>query len=104
MVLLCVCLCAVGTVQVQVWAACQDLGGEHSATVTGWTNLCGNLISAAGPLFTGILVGIGGDWLTALAVLAVAGVLGSGCWFLVHPERPLRAPDGATSNKEYTSS
>ncbi len=91
MVFLCVSLGAVGTVQVQVWAACQDLGGEHSATVTGWTNLCGNLISAAGPLFTGILVGIGGNWLLALMILAVAGVLGAGCWFLVHPERPLRA-------------
>ncbi|MDT7645004.1 MAG: transporter, family, glucarate transporter, partial [Pseudonocardiales bacterium] len=90
MLFLCLSLGSVGMVQVQVWAACQDLGGEHSATVTGWTNLCGNLMSAAGPLFTGILVGIGGDWLLALMILAVAGVLGAGCWFFVHPERPLR--------------
>jgi MFS transporter, ACS family, glucarate transporter len=91
MLFLCLSLGAVGMVQVQVWAACQDLGGEHSATVTGWTNLCGNLMSAAGPLFTGILVGIGGNWVLALMILAVAGVLGAGCWFFVHPERPLRA-------------
>jgi ACS family glucarate transporter-like MFS transporter len=91
MLFLCLSLGSVGMVQVQVWAACQDLGGEHTATVTGWTNLCGNLMSAAGPLFTGILVGIGGNWLLALMILAVAGVLGAGCWFFVHPERPLRA-------------
>jgi ACS family glucarate transporter-like MFS transporter len=100
MLFLCLSLGSVGMVQVQVWAACQDLGGEHSATVTGWTNLCGNLMSAAGPLFTGILVGIGGDWLLALMILAVAGVLGAGCWFFVHPERPLRTstvPSNVTS-------
>ncbi len=97
MVFLCLSLGAVGTVQVQVWAACQDLGGSHSATVTGWTNLWGNLMSAAGPLFTGILVGIGGNWLLALVILAAASVLGAACWFFVHPERPLRAaiPEGA---------
>lgn len=93
MVFLCLSLGAVGTVQVQVWAACQDLGGAHSATVTGWTNLWGNLMSAAGPLFTGILVSIGGNWLLALVVLAAAGLLGAGCWFFVHPERPLAVPD-----------
>ena len=49
---LCVSLGAVGVVQVQVWAACQDLGGSHSATLTGFTNLCGNLTAAAGPIFT----------------------------------------------------
>jgi ACS family glucarate transporter-like MFS transporter len=92
MVFLCISLAAVGTVQVQVWAACQDLGGQYSATVTGWTNLWGNLMSAAGPLFTGLLVGIGGNWTVALGVLAIAGVLGAVCWIFVHPERPLRAP------------
>ena len=96
MVFLCLSLGSVGMVQVQVWAACQDLGREHTATVTGWTNLCGNLMNAAGPLFTGILVGIGGNWLLALAILAVAGMLGAGCWFFVHPERPLRAMPATT--------
>lgn len=107
MLFLCLSLGAVGMVQVQVWAACQDLGGEHSATVTGWTNLCGNLMSAAGPLFTGILVGIGGDWLLALMILAVAGVLGAGCWFFVHPERSLRSsasPAAARSRSTSTLS
>jgi ACS family glucarate transporter-like MFS transporter len=99
MVFLCISLASVGTVQVHVWAACQDLGGNHSATVTGWTNLWGNLMSAAGPLFTGVLVGIGGNWTVALGVLAIAGVLGALCWIFVHPERPLRAPaiEGAFS-------
>ncbi|WP_020672929.1 MFS transporter [Amycolatopsis nigrescens] len=94
---LCLSLGAVGMVQVQVWAACQDLGGSYSATVTGWTNLWGNLMSAAGPLFTGILVGIGGNWLLAMTILAASGVLGAICWFFVHPERPLQAPQGARS-------
>lgn len=88
---LCVSLGAVGVVQVQVWAACQDLGGRHSAAVTGWTNLWGNLMTATGPLFTGILVSIGGNWFLALVVLGAFGVLGAICWFFVHPERPLTA-------------
>ena len=91
-VFLCLSLGAIGVVQVNVWAACQDLGGSHSATVTGWTNLWGNLMSAAGPLFTGLLVGIGGNWTLALVVLAVAGLLGAACWFFVHPERALQVP------------
>ncbi|HEY3688074.1 MAG TPA: MFS transporter [Streptosporangiaceae bacterium] len=91
MLFLCVSLGAVGVVQVQVWAACQDLGGAYSPTVTGWTNFFGNLMSAAGPLFTGLLVGIGGNWMLALVILAAAGVLGAVCWFVVHPERPLQA-------------
>jgi len=92
MVFLCLSLCAVGTVQVQVWAACQDLGGEHSATVTGWTNLCGNLMSRRGPAVHRHPGRHRGDWVLALGILAVAGVLGAGCWFFVHPERPLVAP------------
>jgi ACS family glucarate transporter-like MFS transporter len=86
---LCVSLGALGTVQVQVWAACQDLGGIHSATVTGFTNLCGNLTGAAGPIFTALLVGIGGDWGLSLVIMSIAGVFGTVCWLFVHPERPL---------------
>lgn len=86
---MCLSLGAVGVVQVQVWAACQDLGGRHSATVAGFTNLCGNLTGAFGPLFTSLLVGIGGSWSIALAVTAGAGLLGIVCWLFVHPERPL---------------
>ena len=97
MVFLCVSLGAVGVVQVQVWGACQDLGGAYSPTVTGWTNFFGNLMSAAGPLFTGLLVGIGGNWVLALGILAAAGILGAVCWFVVHPERPLQARSPATS-------
>ncbi|OPF79647.1 MFS transporter [Streptomyces antioxidans] len=99
---LCVSLGAVGVVQVQVWAACQDLGGSYSATLTGWTNLWGNLMAAAGPLFTGILVGIGGNWLIALLILAIAGLLGAVCWLFVHPERPLQTPRAATAHGTTT--
>ncbi|GAA1993331.1 MFS transporter [Amycolatopsis minnesotensis] len=95
---LCLSLGAVGVVQVHVWAACQDLGGGYSATVTGWTNLWGNLMSAAGPLCTGILVGIGGNWVLAMGILAISGLLGVVCWFFVHPERPLRAPELTSSS------
>lgn len=88
---MCVSLGAVGMVQVQVWAGCQDLGGRHAATVTGFTNFCGNLTAAFGPIFTSLLVGIGGNWGVALVVMAGAGVLGTLCWVFVHPERSLDA-------------
>jgi ACS family glucarate transporter-like MFS transporter len=89
---LCLSLGAVGVVQVQVWAGCQDLGGRHAPTVTGFTNLCGNLTAAFGPIFTSLLVGIGGNWGLALVIMSAAGVLGTVCWMFVHPERPLDAP------------
>jgi ACS family glucarate transporter-like MFS transporter len=88
---LCVSLGAVGMVQVQVWGACQDLGGRYSATITGWTNTWGNLTGAAGPLFTGLLVGIGASWGIALGVLSVAALLGAICWIFVRADRPLAA-------------
>lgn len=87
---MCISLGGVGIVQVQVWAGCQDLGGRHAATVTGFTNMCGNLTAAFGPIFTSLLVGIGGNWGLALVVMAVAGVLGTVCWLFVHPEHPLQ--------------
>jgi ACS family glucarate transporter-like MFS transporter len=90
---MCLSLGAVGVVQVQVWAGCQDLGGRYAPTVTGFTNLCGNLTAAFGPIFTSLLVGIGGNWGLALVIMSVAGVLGTICWMFVHPERPL---DGST--------
>jgi MFS transporter, ACS family, glucarate transporter len=86
---MCISLGAVGMVQVQIWAGCQDLGGQHAASVTGFTNMCGNLAAAAGPIFTSLLVGIGGNWGLALAVLATSGAVGIVCWFFIHPERPL---------------
>ena len=100
MTLLSLALGAVGVVQVQVWAACQDLGGQYAGTVSGWTNLCGNLTGAAGPLFTGLLVGIGGNWALALIIMAAAGILGAVCWLFVHPERPLQPPAGTGSPAE----
>lgn len=91
LVLLCVSLGAVGVVQVQVWAGCQDLGGERSATVSGFTNLCGNAAAAFGPIFTAFLVGLGKNWVTALVVMALAGLLGIVCWLFIQPDRPLQA-------------
>jgi ACS family glucarate transporter-like MFS transporter len=86
---MCLSLAAIGVVQVQVWAACQDLGGHHAPAVTGFTNMCGNLTAAFGPLFTSLLVGIGGNWVLALTLLSAIGVLGIICWIFVRPDRPL---------------
>lgn len=94
---LCVSLGAVGCVQVQVWGACQDLGGHYSATVTGWTNTWGNLTGAAGPLFTGLLVGIGASWGIALGVLSGAALLGALSWRFVHADRPLAVSGGSAT-------
>ncbi|NYJ76489.1 MFS transporter [Allobranchiibius huperziae] len=88
---MCVSLGGVGVVQVQVWSGCQDLGGRHAATVTGFTNFCGNATLAFGPIFTSALVSIGGNWGLALVVMASAGVFGTLCWLFVHPERSLDA-------------
>lgn len=89
MVWLCISLGSIGVVQVQVWAGCQDLGGRHAPTVTGFTNFCGNFMAAFGPIFTSLMVGIGGNWSLALIIMAGAGILGIVCWLFVRPEKPL---------------
>lgn len=87
--LMMVSMVGVGMVQVSIWSTCQDLGKEYTAAVTGWVNMWGNLSSALGPIFTGILTLLGSSFTTAVSALGLASLLGAIIWIFVKPEKPL---------------
>jgi MFS transporter, ACS family, glucarate transporter len=91
MALLCVSLGAVGVTQVSIWPSTQDLGGNATGIVSGWTNFWGNAGGVAGPVLTAYLVRWTGSWSGALIGIALAGIAGAVLWLLVHPQRRLAA-------------
>jgi ACS family glucarate transporter-like MFS transporter len=91
MVLLCVSLASVGMTQVSIWPSTQDLGRGATGLVSGWTNFWGNAAGVAGPMLTALLVRWTGNWSSAMAGIAIAGVAGGVLWLFVHPQRPLAA-------------
>ncbi len=91
MALLCVSLGAVGVTQVSIWPSTQDLGGNATGIVSGWTNFWGNAAGVAGPVLTAYLVRWTGSWSGALIGIALAGIAGAVLWLFVHPQRRLAA-------------
>ncbi|HWR08298.1 MFS transporter [Sporomusa sp.] len=70
------------------WAACIDLGGKFSGSVSGWMNFWGNLGGVAAPLLTAWIATNYG-WQSAITVTSAFAIIGMIAWFLVRPERPL---------------
>jgi len=99
MTLLCVSLGAVGLTQVSIWSATQDLGRSSTGVVSGWTNFWGNAAGVVGPVLTAYLVQWTGSWAGALLGIAVSGLAGAVLWIFVHPERPVAALAGLTSER-----
>jgi ACS family glucarate transporter-like MFS transporter len=91
MALLCVSLGAIGVTQVSIWPSTQDLGGNATGIVSGWTNFWGNAAGVAGPVLTAYLVRWTGSWSGALIGIALAGIAGAVLWLFVHPQRRLAA-------------
>lgn len=70
------------------WAACMDIGGEFSGSVSGWMNFWGNLGGATAPLLTAWIATTYGWQLAILATSALA-IIGVGAWLAVKPDVPL---------------
>lgn len=70
------------------WAACIDLGGKFSGSVSGWMNCWGNLGGVAAPTLTAWIATNYG-WQSAIITTAAFAIVGIVAWFLVRPERPL---------------
>jgi len=92
-------MAGIGMVQVSIWSACQDLGGDYTASVTGWVNMWGNSASAFGPLFTAFLVLFGHSFTSAVTIVGLFGIVGIALWLIVNPQKPLIAE---TSNETKT--
>jgi ACS family glucarate transporter-like MFS transporter len=87
--LMMVSMAGIGMVQVSIWSACQDLGREFTASVTGWVNMWGNSAGALGPLFTAFLVGFGHSFTSAVTIVGLSGIAGIVLWLFVNPQKPL---------------
>lgn len=72
------------------WAACMDVGGRYSGTVSGSMNMMGNIAGALSPLAIGYLLAwTGGNWTLTFYVSAAVYSLGAVCWLFLDAETPI---------------
>lgn len=72
------------------WAACMDVGGRYSGTVSGAMNMMGNIAGALSPLAVGYLLAwTGQNWTMTFYVSAAVYSLGAVCWIFLDPETPI---------------
>lgn len=70
------------------WAACIDLGGKFSGSVSGWMNFWGNLGGVVAPILTAWIATQYG-WQSAITATSAFAIIGMAAWIMVKPERPL---------------
>lgn len=70
------------------WAACIDIGGKFSGSVSGWMNFWGNVGGIAAPTATAWIATNYG-WQAAILTTAVSAVIGVLAWLAVKPDLPL---------------
>lgn len=84
-----VALFSLGSTMNASWTTCADFAGKFAGTVSGWMNFCGNVVGAAAPLITGLVVTRYG-WQAAIFATASAAVIGAVFWIFVRPDVPLK--------------
>lgn len=67
------------------WAACMDIGGDHSAVVSATMNTAGQFGSILSPLAAGWLVTRFSDWQMPLLILAALYAVSAILWLFVNP-------------------
>ncbi len=70
------------------WAACTDIGGKFSGSVSGWMNFCGNVGGVLAPIFTAWIATNYG-WQSAIVVTAFTALIGIAAWFAVKPDKEI---------------
>jgi len=73
------------------WSACTDIAGNQAATVSAAMNTSGQIGGVLSPIAFAVLTRSTASWAAPLFVTAALYLLGAGCWYFVHPERPLGA-------------
>jgi len=73
------------------WSACTDIAGNQAATVSAAMNTSGQIGGVLSPIAFAVLTRSSASWAAPLFVTAALYLLGAGCWYFVHPERPLGA-------------
>jgi ACS family glucarate transporter-like MFS transporter len=74
------------------WAACMDLGGRRSGTLSGAMNMFGNIAGGFSPLVVGYLLAwTSQNWTLTFYVSAAIYSLGAVCWLFLDSHTPLEA-------------
>lgn len=71
------------------WSVTLQIGGRHTATVSGTMNMFGNLGGALSPVLIGYCVQTGHSWHFPLITLAIGYLLAAACWLFIDPEQPV---------------
>jgi ACS family glucarate transporter-like MFS transporter len=69
------------------WAACIDMGGEHTAVLSAAMNTTGQIGSILSPVVTGWVVVHFSNWQTPLVIMGVLYVASAMLWVLVDPRK-----------------
>ena len=72
------------------WAACMDIGGRYSGTVSGSMNMMGNIAGGFSPLVVGYLLAwTAGNWTLTFYISAAVYLMGAVCWLFIDSKSPL---------------
>lgn len=74
------------------WAACNDIGGKFSGSVSGWMNFWGNVGGIVAPTLTAWIATNYG-WQAAILATAASAIIGIVAWIAVKPDAPLMRTD-----------
>lgn len=72
------------------WAACIDMGAEHTAMLSAAMNTTGQIGSILSPVITGWIVAHFSNWQTPLLIMGLLYSASAVCWIFVDPGRRLR--------------
>jgi ACS family glucarate transporter-like MFS transporter len=76
------------------WAACIDIGGEHTAILSAAMNTTGQIGSILSPIVTGWMVGHFSNWQTPLAIMGGLYAVSAILWMGVDSSKRLRVEGG----------
>jgi MFS family permease len=72
------------------WAACMDVGGRYSGTLSGSMNMMGNLGGGASAILVPYLLSwTGQNWAVIFYIFAAVYVLGGVCWLFLDSTTPM---------------
>jgi len=74
--------------QSSYWAITADIGGRFSGSISGFMNMCYQFGGAVTSFLTPYIA-LQFGWTASFLVAAVLSVVGSLCWLLVNPDRPV---------------
>ncbi len=72
------------------WAACMDVGGRYSGTVSGGMNMMGNIAGGLSPVLVAYLLAwTSQNWTLTFYVSAAIYLGGAVCWLFLDSQTPL---------------